>query len=91
MPFALLPAHVEAQLDPILKEFDLLSDCLKKIDSEGSCVSDINGEDARKTEKGVLDSPQDISKQNKLLTLTTDMAARCALKSCFSDSLKEAK
>ena len=91
MPFALYPAHVEAQLDPVLKEFVLLGDCLKEFDSKGNCVSDINGKDARKTEKELLDSPQDVSKQNKLLTLTTDMAARCALKPCFSDSPKEAE
>jgi len=58
--------HVEAQLAPILREFDLLS----------KCVEDINGTDVRKLENNVLETPLDEPIQGQLLAKTDTMGER---------------
>ena len=58
--------HVEAQLAPILREFDLLS----------KCVEDINGADVRKLENNVLETPLDEPVQGQLLAKTDTMRER---------------
>ena len=59
-------AHVDAQLDPVLKTFDLLS----------NCVDDINGADVRELENNVLENPLDESVQAQLLATTDTMGER---------------
>jgi len=58
--------HVDAQLAPILRKFDLLSNCVKKI----------NGADVRELENNVLETPLDESVQGQLLATTDTMEER---------------
>ena len=61
-----LLAHVEAQLAPVLKKFELLSDC----------IADINGKEVRDLEKKILDDPRRSPARDDLLKITATMEER---------------
>ena len=60
-------AHAEAQLDPVLKGFKLLSDC----------IADINGKNVRDLENKFLKNPLESTARDDLLKITTTMEERC--------------
>jgi len=60
--------HKETSLPPVLKDFELL----------GNCVVDLNGEEIRAVEARILENPNDLAAQRELLERTTEMTKRYA-------------